>query len=94
MLKERENEKINLTDFSYEDRFVYIFVDTGARLNIKYCLTTIGIPMLKMRRSHDRLVFNMGIPIPRKDGLYIETGPGALKKMHLKISSAKWRIFS
>ena len=31
--------------------------------------------MLKIRRSHDRLIFNMGIPIPAKDGLYIETGP-------------------
>ena len=36
---------------------------------------SIGIPMLKIRRSHDRLMFNMGITIPGKDGLYIETGP-------------------
>ena len=36
-------------------------------------LTSIGIPMLKIRRSHDRLIFNMGIPIPEKDGLNIET---------------------
>ena len=25
---------------------------------------SIGIPLLKIRRSHDRLIFNMGIPIP------------------------------
>ena len=31
--------------------------------------------MLKIGRSRDRLIFNMGIPIPGKDGLYIETGP-------------------
>ena len=31
--------------------------------------------MLKIRRSRDRLIFNMGIPIPGKDGLYIETVP-------------------
>ena len=31
--------------------------------------------MLKIRRSRDPLIFNMGIPIPGKDGLYIETGP-------------------
>ena len=31
--------------------------------------------MLKIRRSHDRLIFNMGISIPGKHGLYIETGP-------------------
>ena len=31
--------------------------------------------MLKIRRSRDSLIFNMGILIPGKDGLYIETGP-------------------
>ena len=31
--------------------------------------------MLKIGRSHDRLIFSMEIPIPGKDGLYIETGP-------------------
>ena len=31
--------------------------------------------MLKIRRSRDRLISNMGIPIPGKDGLYIETVP-------------------
>ena len=34
--------------------------------------------MLKIRRSCDRLIFNMGIPIPGKDGLYIETGPDGI----------------
>ena len=37
-------------------------------------LTSIGIPTLKIRRSHHHLIFNMGIHIPVKDGLYIETG--------------------
>ena len=32
--------------------------------------------MLKIRWSHDHLIFNMGIPKPGKDSLYIETGPG------------------
>ena len=31
--------------------------------------------MLMIRRSRDRLFFSMGIPIPEKDSLYIETGP-------------------
>ena len=35
----------------------------------------MAIPMLKIRRPNGRLIFNMGIPIPGKDGLYIETGP-------------------
>ena len=34
--------------------------------------------MLKIRRSRDRLIFNMGIPVHGKDGLYIETGPRIL----------------
>ena len=33
------------------------------------------IPMLKIRQSWDRLIFNMGIPIPSKDSLYIEMAP-------------------
>ena len=37
-------------------------------------LTSIAIPMLRIRRSRDRLIFNMGIPIPGEDGLHIETG--------------------
>ena len=35
--------------------------------------------MLKIRRSHDRLIFNMGITIHGKDGLYIETGTGCFE---------------
>ena len=33
------------------------------------------IPMQKIRRSRDRVLFNTELPIPGKDGLYIETGP-------------------
>ena len=38
-------------------------------------LTNTGITMLNIRRSCDRLIFNMGISIPGKDGLYTEAGP-------------------
>ena len=38
-------------------------------------LISIGILMLKIRRSQDRLIFNIMIPIPGRDSLYIETGP-------------------
>ena len=41
----------------------------------KTVLLGMAIPMLKIRRPTGRLIFNMGIPIPGKDGLYIETGP-------------------
>ena len=35
----------------------------GSCLNIKTIFPRMGIPMLKIRRSWDRLIFNMGIPI-------------------------------
>ena len=44
----------------------------------KTVLPGMAIPMLKIRRPNGRLIFNMGIPIPGKDGLYIETGPWLL----------------
>ena len=31
--------------------------------------------MLKIRRSQDRLIFNMGIPIPGNNGIYIIARP-------------------
>ena len=42
----------------------------------------MGIPALKIRWSCDCLIFNMGIPIPGKNGLYIETGPWSSKESH------------
>ena len=44
-----------------------------------YQYRNIGILMLKIRRSRDRLIFNMGILIPGKDNLCIETGPKVLQ---------------
>ena len=36
--------------------------------------------MLKIRRSQVSLIFNMGILIPEKDGLYTEMGPDVLQE--------------
>ena len=47
----------------------------GPRLNIKTLFPGMGISMLKLRRSRDRLIFNTEIPIPVRRYLYIETGP-------------------
>ena len=44
---------------------------TRGRLNIK-------MSSYQLNRSHDRLIFNMGILISGKDGLYIETGPSSM----------------
>ena len=41
--------------------------------------------MLMIRRSRDRLIFNMGIPISGKDGHYIETG-------HWAPDPSKWLL--
>ena len=38
-------------------------------------LSSCGIPMFKIGRSRDRLIFNMGIPILVRRHLYIETAP-------------------
>ena len=40
--------------------------DSGGRLNIK---------LLSYQHRDPHLIFNMGIPIPGEDSLYIETGP-------------------
>ena len=50
----------------------------------RWRLTSIGIPMLKIRSSHDGLIFNVEIPIPGKDSLYIKTGPW-IRAMFLSI---------
>ena len=39
---------------------------------------SIGIPMLKIRWSWEGLALNVWIPIPGKDGLYIEQGLSSL----------------
>ena len=45
---------------------------SGPCLNVKTVFPVMGIPMLKIRRSHDRLISNMGIPILVRQHLYIE----------------------
>ena len=59
---------------TWKDGFI-LKQSPGGGLNVKIYLTSIMILMLKIRRSCDRLILNMGIPIPGKDGLYIEPGP-------------------
>ena len=54
---------------------VWLLFRPGPRLNIKTVFLRYGIPMLKIRRSWGRLIFNMGIPILVIRHLYIETAP-------------------
>ena len=53
-----------------------LVLKSGGRINIKRRhVTSIGIPMLKIRRSHGRLIFNMGILIPWKMVFILRQGP-------------------
>ena len=45
--------------------------------------------MLKIRRSRDRLIFKMGIPVPGKEGLYIETR-SRLRSVRLSLDVFFW----
>ena len=45
--------------------------------------------MLRIRRSRDRLIFNMGVPLPGKDGIYIETGSGVSHSSSIAVT--KWQ---
>ena len=50
--------------------------------------------MLEIRRSRDRLIFNMEIPIHGKDGLYIETDRGLDLKDKLGTFSVREYLLS
>ena len=49
--------------------------DTRPWFNIKMRLTSIGNPIVDIRRSYDRLISTMGFPILVRRYLYIESGP-------------------
>ena len=46
--------------------------------------TSIGIPIWKIRRSRDRLIFNMGIPYPGKTVFILRRGPGLCYPYYLR----------
>ena len=62
------------TTFPYYTTYI-LRAEPGPRLNIKPSFLAMGIAMLKIRRSRDRLIFNMWIPILVRRYLYIETPP-------------------
>ena len=47
----------------------------GPRLNIKTVFPMYGIPMLKIRRSQDRLIYKIGVPLLVRRHLYVDTPP-------------------
>ena len=50
-------------------------LNSRPRRSIKTVIPRYGDPMLKIMRSRDRLIFNMGIPLLVKRHFYIETAP-------------------
>ena len=52
---------------------------SGSHFNFKTVFPRYGIPMLNIRRSHDRLILDMGIPILVRRHLYIEMAPWFFK---------------
>ena len=52
-----------------------MYVASRAPFQYKDRLSQVWIPMLMIRRSRDRLIFKMGIPILVRRHLYIETPP-------------------
>ena len=52
---------------------------------------SIGIPMLKIRRSRPCLIFNMGIPIPGKMVFILRQGPASGTQVH-KCVCKYWKV--
>ena len=71
---------MNVTDMTWlrltNDSILYSHISgPGTRLIIKTVFPGIGIPMLRIRRSRNRLILNMGIPILVRRHLYVEAAP-------------------
>ena len=49
--------------------------------------------MLKIKRSHDRLIFDMGIPYLVKTVLILRRGPGSLINRIMRINTRSTMIF-
>ena len=64
------------------------YQEPGPRLNMFF--PGMGIPMLKIRRSWDRLIFNMGIPKLVRRHLYIEMAPRA--SAAIVLTQLSWNI--
>ena len=68
---------LSICDSNMKDFIMYI-LHPGPCLNIKTVFPGMDIPMLKIRRSQDRLIFNMGMPTlvrVSKTHLYTDSVP-------------------
>ena len=65
---------------------------TGPRFDIKTVFPRYGHPMLEIRRSRDRLIFNMEIPTLERRHLYIETVPSYFSDYIFKFIITKFLV--
>ena len=63
-------------DVSFIDGHTRNHTDTRDQTILRPSFQVWGIPMLNIRRSRDRLIFNIGIPMLVRRHLYIEMVPG------------------
>ena len=61
--------------------FHWFILFPGGHFIIKTVIEGLWIPIMKIRRSHDRLIFIMGIPILLRQHLYIEAPCCLVKAM-------------
>ena len=76
---DRSNVSVDICPFCWKYNYVltvkrYLWRMGDDSIKI-YHLTSIGNPIVEIRRSYDRLVSTMGFPIPVRWHLYIESGP-------------------
>ena len=63
---------------------VVFILRSGPQFNIKiWHLTSIGNPIVEIRRPYDRLISKMGFPILARWHLYIESGPRTLSVIRM-----------
>ena len=67
---------------------------SGGRLNIKMSSYQYSTSMLKLRRSHDRLIFNMRIPIPERRSFYWDGAQLVSIHLAVRVLTAKFHEVS
>ena len=59
-----------------------VFMETGNRLNMVISTYLYRISMLKIRQSHDRLIFDIWIPYLGKTVIILRRGPGGFRYLY------------
>ena len=57
---------------------IYVYWETGGISVQTCCLISKGIPVLKIRGSHDCIIFNIGVPIPGRTVFILRQDPAPI----------------